>query len=136
VIVESNSNRSGLLVVLPQPGAAVVVICLCTWAFLEAIGGNLQFVYPSELFPTSLRAAGVGTAAAISRIGAAIGTFAFPVVLSAYGVQVVMFRALSLLVLGALASQKYAPETSNRGLQEEGPGPVREPALGGMAQAG
>ncbi|BAK33575.1 putative major facilitator superfamily transporter [Microlunatus phosphovorus NM-1] len=107
------------LVVLPDPSAAVVITCLCIYAFIEAIAGNLQFVYPSELFPTSLRAAGVGMAAAMSRIGAAFGTFVLPLVLASYGVQVVMIGTLCLLVLGALVSQKYAPETANRGLQEE-----------------
>ena len=33
--------------------------------------------------------------------------------------EVVMIGTLCLLVLGALVSQKYAPETANRGLQEE-----------------
>lgn len=106
------------LAVVPEPGAVVVVTCLCTYAFIEAIAGNLQFVYPSELFPTSLRAAGVGTAAALSRIGAAVGTFLFPIVLATFGVQALVFGTVCLLVLGAVVSQQVAPETSGRGLDE------------------
>ena len=56
----------------------LVIICLCIYAFIEAIAGNLQIIYPAELFPTSMRAAGVGMAAALSRIGAAIGTLRVP----------------------------------------------------------
>ncbi len=111
------------LVLLPKPGAVVVVTCLCVYAFIEAIAGNLQFVYPSELFPTSLRAAGVGMAAAMSRIGAAFGTFVLPLILATYGVRAVMAGTVCLLVLGALVSQRVAPETANAGLQEE---PTRE----------
>ncbi len=107
------------LVVLPSPSAVVVVTCLCVYAFIEAVAGNLQFVYPSELFPTSLRAAGVGMAAAMSRIGAAFGTFALPIILDKYGVQAVMIGTFCVLVLGAVVSQKVAPETAGQGLQED-----------------
>lgn len=106
------------LAVLPHPNAAVVIICLCVYAFIEAIAGNLQFVYPSELFPTEIRAAGVGMAAAMSRIGAAIGTFLLPIIVAAYGAQALMIGTVCLLILGAVVSWKIAPETGNRGLDE------------------
>lgn len=106
------------LAILPHPDAIVVIICLCTYAFTEAIAGNLQFIYPSELFPTTIRAAGVGMAAALSRIGAAIGTFLLPLVVAAYGAQVLMIGTVVLLVLGALVSMKFAPETSRKALEE------------------
>ncbi|NYD78420.1 MFS transporter [Arthrobacter cupressi] len=107
------------LAVLPKPDAWLVITCLCIYAFIEAIAGNLQFVYPSELFPTSMRAAGVGMAAALSRIGAAIGTFVLPLVIAAYGAQVLMIGTVALLALGAFVSWKVAPETARRALEEE-----------------
>ena len=106
------------LAIMPEAHAFVVVGCLCIYAFLEAIAGNLQFVYPSELFPTSIRAAGVGMAAGFSRIGAAIGTFVLPLVIAQFGIQALMIGAVILLVLGALISQKFAPETSGQVLEE------------------
>ncbi|MBT8163668.1 MULTISPECIES: MFS transporter [Arthrobacter] len=135
MIVVNRFTRRGLLIstfwlmavsvlalaVLPHPAAAVVIACLCVYAFIEAIAGNLQFVYPAELFPTSMRAAGVGMAAALSRIGAAIGTFLLPVVLAAFGVQVIMIATVALLALGAIVSSKVAPETARHGLEEESP---------------
>lgn len=104
------------LAVLPSPNAVVVIICLSVYSFIEAIAANLQFIYPSELFPTSIRAAGVGTAAALSRVGAAIGTFLLPLIIVQFGVQVLMIGTVSLVVLGAIVSWKFAPETGGRRL--------------------
>lgn len=109
------------LAILPKPDAGLVITCLCTYAFIEAIAGNLQFIYPSELFPTSIRAAGVGMAAALSRIGAAIGTFVLPIVVATYGAQTLMIGTVALLTLGAVVSWKVAPETAGRPLVEEEP---------------
>lgn len=116
------------LAVLPSPGATVVIVCLAVYSFIQAISANLQFIYPSELFPTSIRAAGVGTAAALSRVGAAIGTFLLPIIIASFGVQVLMIATVCLLVLGALVSWKVAPETSGRGLDQaiESNGPVAD----------
>ena len=55
------------------------------FAFVLAAAVNLEFVYPPELFPTDLRASGVGVVVAGSRIGSAGSTFLLPVVASAYG---------------------------------------------------
>lgn len=117
------------LAVLPEPGATVVVVSLALYSFIQAIAANLQFIYPSELFPTSIRATGVGTAAALSRIGAAIGTFVLPLIISAYGVQVLMIGTLCLLVAGAVVSWKVAPETAGRALDQatDADRPVTEP---------
>ncbi|WP_395405875.1 MFS transporter (plasmid) [Arthrobacter sp. UC242_113] len=109
------------LAILPKPDAMLVIICLCIYAFIEAIAGNLQFIYPAELFPTSMRAAGVGMAAALSRIGAAIGTFVLPIIVATYGAQTLMIGTVVLLALGAFVSWKVAPETGGRALVEEPP---------------
>ncbi|MDA3630022.1 MFS transporter [Saccharopolyspora sp. WRP15-2] len=141
MVVVNRISRRGLLIstfwmmavsvaalaILPQPGAVVVVTCLCVYAFIEAVAGNLQFVYPSELFPTSIRAAGVGMAAALSRIGAAVGTFLFPILLASFGVQALMAGTVCLLVLGAVISQKMAPETGGRSLEESAAEEDRSP---------
>ena len=58
--------------------AMVIVICFALFSFFNALSGNLTAVYPIELFPTDVRATGVGVASAFSRIGAAIGTFLLP----------------------------------------------------------
>ena len=106
------------LAILPAPSATIVVTCLLVYTLVESVAGNLQFVYPSELFPTAIRGAGVGMAAALSRIGAAFGTFMLPIVLAHLGVRAVMIGTVAFLVLGAVVSQLAAPETGEKHLQE------------------
>ena len=66
-------------------GAAPVLILglFLLFAFLNAINGALTSIYPGEVFPTEVRGVGTGFAAAISRLGAATGTFLMPVGIAA-----------------------------------------------------
>lgn len=66
----------------------VLLGCLVAFAFFNAISGDLTGVYPAEIFPSELRGSGVGFAAAMSRIGAAGGTFLLPVGIDAFGIGV------------------------------------------------
>ena len=109
--------------------AAVVVACFLAFAFTNAASADLCAVYPSELFPTELRSAGVGLAAAASRLGAAAGTFLLPVALATSGVGPGVLAAAGVCAVGALAAQRWAPETAGRALTATGrvSGPVRPP---------
>lgn len=84
------------------------------------IGGAqvLQFVYPNELFPTEIRAIGVGMGASFSRIGAAIGTWLVPVSLDTIGIGNTMFAAAAVTLLGLIISLAMAPETASLSLEE------------------
>ncbi|MEO3749213.1 MFS transporter [Streptomyces sp. B6B3] len=106
------------LAILPSPSATVVVTCLLVYTLLESVAANLQFVYPSELFPTAIRGAGVGMAAALSRVGAAFGTFIFPTLLDNLGVQAIMIGTMGFLILGAIVTHVAAPETGRTKLRD------------------
>ncbi|HMM06336.1 MAG TPA: MFS transporter, partial [Clostridiales bacterium] len=71
-----------------------------------------------ELFPTEIRASAFGIATAISRIGAAIGTFALPWVLQQGGIQTTMLLATGITVLGLVICILWAPETKGKTLAE------------------
>jgi putative MFS transporter len=116
----------GLWTGAPLP---VVVACFLAFAFLNAASADLCAVYPSELFPTELRSAGVGLAAAASRLGAAAGTFLLPVGLATLGVGPSVLAAAGVCAVGALAAHRWAPETAGRGLADAG----RVPATQGAA---
>ena len=60
------------------------------FAGVLSAASNLVYVYLPELFPTSLRASGIGLAIAASRIGSAASTFLLPIVVSRYGVHVAL----------------------------------------------
>lgn len=78
----------------------------------------MQWVYPNELFPTEIRATAVGVATAISRIGAAIGTFSLPFLLQKYGIGGTMLMSAGLTLLGFIVCVWLAPETKGLTLRE------------------
>src|SRR5699024_8423128 len=65
----------------PTAPAPIVILCFLTFAIFNSGSNVLQMLYPSEIFPTGIRASGVGFAAAMSRVGSAVGTFLLPIVL-------------------------------------------------------
>jgi len=75
-------------------------------------------VYPSELFPTEVRASGVGLCTSISRIGAAVGTFLLPLSIGAYGAHTTILITGVVLAAGLAVAWRWAPETSNQPLGE------------------
>lgn len=91
--------------------AFVVVGLFGVFAFVASGAQSLALVYPSEMFPTAVRASGVGVVTAFSRIGAAIGTFLLPVGVAALGIHTTTLIAAGTLVLGLLVSAFWAPET-------------------------
>jgi putative MFS transporter len=82
----------------------------------EAAGSCLQFVYPNEIFPTDLRATGVGLATSISRIGSAAGTFALPMTITSVGATGALLIAGGISAFGLIVSYFLAPETKNLSL--------------------
>ena len=96
--------------------SAVVVACFAVFAFFNALQGNLTAVYPTEVFPTELRSTGVGVSTAVSRIGAAAGTFLLPVGIQSIGIGPCMLIAAALCLIGGTVSQIMAPETTGLSL--------------------
>ncbi|WP_063890739.1 MFS transporter [Sciscionella sediminilitoris] len=95
-----------------QAPGIIVVGCFAVFAFFNAASSDLTPVYPAELFPTEIRTTGTGLAAAASRIGAALGTFALPSGLNTIGVGPSMLIAAGICVIGAVTAQLLAPETT------------------------
>lgn len=82
-------------------------------------GGNiLQYIYPTELFPTHVRASAMGIASAFSRIGAAAGTYLLPLGLDTMGLGPSMLVGAGVAVVGIAISVAWAPETKGKTLGE------------------
>jgi putative MFS transporter len=94
----------------------VLVGAFTVFAFFNALTGNLTAVYPIEVFPTDIRATGVGIANAFSRVGAATGTFLLPVGIESIGLPWCMVVGAAMCVIGAVVSQLLAPETTGKSL--------------------
>ena len=102
--------------------SAIVLILFLVFSFLNAMNGTLTSIYPGEVFPTEVRGVGTGFAAAISRVGAGLGTFLLPMGVEAFGVSAVMLVAAVVVFSGALVSQLWAPETKGKSLSETAAG--------------
>ncbi|GAB2738554.1 MFS transporter [Salinifilum aidingensis] len=96
----------------------VVVICFIIFALFNAASSVLQMLYPSEIFPTDIRSTGIGFAAAMSRIGAAVGTFLLPIGMASWGVAPIMLLGCGVLLMGLVISAAWAPETTRLELSE------------------
>ena len=107
-----------VLGLFPQAPAWVIICGFLVYAFFSGGPSVLQWIYPNELFPTQVRATAVGVATAISRIGAAIGTFSLPYFLQTYGISPTMLICTGLTFLGFTVCVLLAPETKGLTLRE------------------
>lgn len=98
--------------------SGVVLGLFLLFSFLNTVNGTLTSIYPGEVFPTEVRCIGVGFAAAVSRVGAGLGTFLLPIVVESLGVAVAMLAAAVVVFSGAVVSQLWAPETKGKSLTE------------------
>lgn len=90
---------------------AIVVGAFVAYAVSIGAAAGLELVYPTELFPTAIRATATGVAAGISRIGAFVGTFALPLLLAHFGITSIVAAAVVLSLAGLLVALRWAPET-------------------------
>jgi putative MFS transporter len=109
-----------LLGIVPQAPAILVFLCFAVYAFFSGPPSALDWIYPNELFPTDVRASAVGVVTAISRIGAAIGTFALPYSLQTLGINNTMLISTGITLLGLLVCVVWAPETKGLTLSQAG----------------
>jgi putative MFS transporter len=96
----------------------VVLALFLAFSFFNAGYNTLTGIYPAEVFPTEVRGIGTGFAAAVSRIGAALGTFLLPWSMTNLGVSASMLIAAGIAAVGAGLSQWLAPETKGKSLTE------------------
>jgi putative MFS transporter len=98
--------------------ALILVACFVLFAFFNAISGDLTGVYPAEIFPSELRGSGTGFAAAVSRIGAAGGTFLLPIGIEHLGIGTSVLIGAGVCAVGLVVTQLWAPETTDLSLTE------------------
>lgn len=105
------------LIVSPPIGVVVLLLALAVLC-ANAGPGILDFVYPTELFPTPLRASGTGLAAAVSRAGGIVGTLLFPALVAAWGLSHALWLFVGCGVLGVVICVLLAPETKGERLED------------------
>lgn len=118
---------AALLFALASFGQSTIVTIVLFGLFACVLSGaaNLEYVYTPELFPTELRASGVGVVIACSRLGSAAATFLLPISVQQLGIRESLFVCVGTLIVGGVVCQLFAPETRNVGLVFE-PEPVED----------
>lgn len=87
--------------------------------FFTEFGPNVTtFVYPAELFPVMIRTTGHGIAAALGKLGAFVGAFAFPYLLTSFHLPGAMAFAALVSLAGLVITIITLPEPNQRSLEE------------------
>lgn len=107
-----------LLAVAKEPPFWLVAAGFAIYALASGPPNVLDWLYPNELFPTEVRAAGVGLVTAVSRLGPIAGTFGLPFFLETYGIQTTIWTIVAILGLGLAVTIWLAPETRGMDLSE------------------
>lgn len=128
---------------LQLAGFAVMAVALCLLAAAESLPGGgdghlplvvvgfalfntfmnmgpnaTTFALPAEVFPSEVRSAGHGFAAACGKLGAALGTFLFPVLLHAVGTAALLFGVAATSALAFVVTWAFRIEPRGRSLEE------------------
>lgn len=100
------------MIILQNAPIVITIILFSIFALGMAASVVAENPYPPELFSARLRASGVGAVIAISRIGAALGTFLLPIIVDRFSAYTALGVCAAVLLCGGLFCQLYAPETS------------------------
>lgn len=99
----------GIFIHSGQPLILLIIFGL-SYFFTQFGPNSTTFVYPLELFPTSLRATGQGIAAACGKLGAFAGAFSIPLIFEYFGILNLSIIVAAVLLAGFLVTLKL-PET-------------------------
>lgn len=98
---------------LPEPNIVLVAIGFAIFNTSMNAGPNATtYALPAEVFPSEVRAAGHGFAAASAKFGAAIGVFLFPILLADLGAAALLLciAGCCLLALAITALLRIEPK--------------------------
>jgi MFS family permease len=109
------------LIWLIPGGATTVGIFLPLFAisyfFIEFGPNQTTFVYPSEIFPTSVRGTADGISAGAGKVGAFLGALFVPHLLNAVGISGVMGVMAAVSALGVVLTLVALPEPKGQTLE-------------------
>ena len=95
-----------------------VILYGLNYFFTEFGPNTTTFVYPAEIFPVRIRTTSHGIAATIGKVGAAVGTFSFPLLQSAYGLPGPMWVAAVASAVGLVITWRILPEPNGKDLED------------------
>ncbi|MDA8075976.1 MAG: MFS transporter, partial [Actinomycetota bacterium] len=121
-----------LIWALPDGATAVGVflpLFAISYFFIEFGPNMTTFVYPSEVFPTSVRGTGDGISAAAGKTGAFLGALLVPHLLASVGISGVMGIMAAVSVVGIGLTLVALPEPKGQTLEAASGEIAPEPAV-------
>ncbi len=86
--------------------------------FMNAGPNSTTYALPAEVFPSEIRAAGHGFAAACAKLGAAVGVFFFPILLDSIGTSALLFGLAGTTLLALIITRVFRIETTGKSFDE------------------
>lgn len=117
-----------VLSVTKNPAFDMLLLLFSAAVMFGNFAGILDFVYATELFPTTLRAGASGLGTAVSRVGAILSIVLFPSLIKAWGLSHALWLFAGAGLFGFVVSFVLAPETKGKTLEE-----ITEPFMEGDA---
>ncbi len=97
----------------------LIVLLFILFEISQEFGpGITNSIYPQELFPTSIRATAQGLGTTVSRIGALVGIFVFPLISDPLGYGPGMLFLALLSLIGVAVTLTLGMETRGKPLEE------------------
>ncbi|MFJ6887976.1 MFS transporter [Streptomyces californicus] len=84
----------------------------------DADGGTVYYAYTAELYPTGVRAIGMGAASAVGRAGAIIAPVAIGYLYGSVGFTNVFLTLVGALALGVVTIVAFGEKTAGRSLEQ------------------
>ncbi|MSX03103.1 MAG: MFS transporter [Actinobacteria bacterium] len=86
--------------------------------FMNAGPNSTTYALPAEVFPSEIRAAGHGFAAACAKLGAAVGVFFFPILLASVGTSALLYGIAGTTMLALVITRVFRIETTGKSFDE------------------
>jgi MFS transporter, putative metabolite:H+ symporter len=100
--------------------AEVVILATAAYAILQTVSFSL-YLYSAELYPTRLRAVGVGFGSAWLRAGSSMGPIIVGSIVAGLGIRYVFAAFAAIALIGGLTTLRFAVETKGVALEELSP---------------
>ena len=103
----------------PEAHIPLVLVGFAIFNFFMNAGPNsTTYALPAEVFPSEIRAAGHGFAAACAKLGAAVGVFLFPILLASIGTSALLYCVAGTTVLALIITRIFRIETTGKSFDE------------------
>ena len=103
----------------PEPHLPLVLVGFAIFNFFMNAGPNsTTYALPAEVFPSEIRAAGHGFAAACAKLGAAVGVFLFPILLDSIGTSALLYGVAGVTMLALAITRLFRIETTGKSFDE------------------